>query len=76
MIKARAGNVVILGLEARNVELLKEGKPMYIKLAELGLPDIVVAIVYGDTHQDIVAQIEATTGLKVPVIDPVNQLPV
>jgi hypothetical protein len=76
MIKARAGNVVILGLEARNVELLKEGKPMYIKLAELGLPDIGIVIMYGDTPDQIVARIESTTGLKVPEIDPVNELPV
>lgn len=76
MIKARAGNVAILGLEARNVDLLKEGKPMYIKLGELGLPDISIVILYGDTHAEIVARIESTTGLKMPVIEPVNELPV
>lgn len=77
MIKARAGNVVILGLEAGNIARLKEGKPMLIKLRELGVQtDAAVVIVYGDTHLDIVTAIEREIGLKVPDINPVNQKPI
>jgi predicted transcriptional regulator len=74
MIKARAGNVVLLGLEPRNIELLKKGNPIMVRLSELGVPncDVVVAIMYGDTQEAIVAKIEAATGLKVPVIEPVT----
>lgn len=78
MIKARAGNLIILGLEAGNIDRLKEGKPMLVKLSELGVPNsnIAVAIVYGDTHQDILDAIERETGLKAPDIRPVNEKPV
>lgn len=76
MIKARAGNLVILGLEAGNVDRLKEGKPMAIKLRELGVEtDSVVVIMYGDTQADIMAAIERETGLKPPKMDPVNEKP-
>lgn len=77
MIKARAGNVVILGLEPGNLVRLQERKPMLIKLRELGLDtDIVIGIMYGDDQQDIVAQIERDTGLKVPDIEAVNDRPI
>jgi predicted transcriptional regulator len=77
MIKARAGNIVILGLEPRNLTRLQERKPMLIRLRELGIDtDIVIAIMYGDDHQDITAQIERDTGLKMPDIDPVNDKPI
>lgn len=76
MIRARAGNFVFLGLEARNVELLKDGRPLPVRLAELGLPDITVVVVYGDTQADIIALLERETGLKVPTINPVNDKPI
>jgi hypothetical protein len=75
MIKARAGNAVILGLEARNIELLQQDKPILVKLKELGLPDITLVIMHGATQADIVAKIESETGLKIPDIDPVNERP-
>jgi hypothetical protein len=76
VIKARSGSVAILGLEAGNIDRLKEGKPMLVKLKELGLPDISVVILYGDTHTDIMGKIERELGLKVPVINPINEKPV
>jgi hypothetical protein len=52
MIKARAGDVVILGLSARNIELLKSGKPIDIDMQTLGLKGHTV-IFYGDTEQQM-----------------------
>lgn len=78
MIKARSGNLLILGLEAMNVERLKAGNPMLIKLSELGVPntDLRVVITYGDTQEEILAQLERDLGLKPPSIDPVNTKPI
>jgi len=46
MLKALAGNKVFLGLEKMNVEKLKEGLPMLVRLKELGLPNIKIAIAF------------------------------
>jgi hypothetical protein len=77
MIKARSGNLVIFGLEAKNIERLKAGDPMLFKMSELGKagPDDVVAILYGETQDEILAAIEKQFGLKMPKIDPVNEKP-
>lgn len=45
--------VLLFGLSARNVELLKEGKPIDIDLRTLGLPSGRVLIFYGETEQEI-----------------------
>lgn len=45
---------VLIGLSARNIELLMERKPIY--RAVDGLPEI--TIVYGATEQDIAAELE------------------
>lgn len=76
MIKARSGNLVILGLEPKNIALLQQGKPIPIYLKEMGLPDITIAIMYGETHDEIIATIKRETGLKAPNINPVNDKPV
>jgi hypothetical protein len=75
MIKARAGNVVFLGLEARNIELLQAGRPMAMELKELGLPDVAIVIVYGETKEEIIATLERDTGLKMPQIHPEHDKP-
>lgn len=58
MIRARLNNGDwIVGIEERNVELLKEGRPMVIRLKEYDpkLPDI--CIVYGKTLEDVVKEL-------------------
>jgi hypothetical protein len=77
MIKARSGNLVVFGLEAKNIERLKAGDPMLIKMSEVGKagPDDVIVILYGDTQDDIIAEIEKKLGLKMPKIDPINERP-
>lgn len=58
--------LVLLGLEAKNIELLKEGKPMFIRGDEYGLDlDFDVTIIYGDTAEDIIRLLKdaGVTGL-------------
>jgi len=50
MIKARAGELVIFGLSALNLERLREGRPIKIEMSELGLPGTVL-IFYGETEE-------------------------
>jgi hypothetical protein len=38
MVKAKSGNVLILGLSDRNLELLKEGNPIVFPLSQI-MPD-------------------------------------
>ena len=46
--------MILLGLSAKNIEKLKEGKPILVELSELGLKGK-VAIVYGET-EDLLAR--------------------
>ena len=50
MIKARAGEHVFFGLSERNLELLRQGKPIKVDLGDLGLAGCVV-IFYGETEE-------------------------
>lgn len=68
MIKGRCigedgADLIIFGLSARNVELLREGKPIRIRMEDLGLKGTVL-IMYGDTEQHIAAELSAS-GLNV-----------
>jgi hypothetical protein len=51
----------ILGLDAENIDRLKKGQPILKSLAEFGGKDD-IAIVYGDTLQDIQAVLEKEFG--------------
>lgn len=64
MIRARIGDTVILGVDAENVRRLKKGKPIDVDLAALGGGNRVI-ILYGDTLQDIMKELEEA-GFKLP----------
>lgn len=51
MIKAKKGNMIILGLSDENIERLKSGQPIKFNLKELGLSDMEVLIFNGKTEQ-------------------------
>lgn len=67
MIKAKIGNVAVLGITEENIKLLKEGKPVRVKLKEMNMPDIEVVILYGKTEQDIYNELK-------PGIDPLKTI--
>ena len=55
MIKAKQGNMLIFGLSDRNMELLKEGKPIKFNLkeAQLSEHDIDIFIFNGRTEDSM-----------------------
>lgn len=57
MIKAKAGDLVIFGLSARNLELLQQGKPIMIDMAELGLGGRTM-IFFGRTEEEMQLDLE------------------
>lgn len=57
MLKARAGDVVILGLSKANIERLQEGKPIFFDATELGLKDTKILITYGETEAAIMVDL-------------------
>ena len=58
MIKAKLTNGDLLfGISAENVKRLKLGQPIAFNLKDMGLEDRKVMIVYGETEQDIMAEL-------------------
>jgi hypothetical protein len=45
--------VIGFGLTERNLELLKEGKPILVDLAGLGVPSVQITIFYGKDEKTI-----------------------
>lgn len=58
MLKARAGDRLVFGLSAKNIELLMEGKPIAIDLKDLGYEEGSVLIFYGRTEADMKQQLD------------------
>lgn len=50
--------MILLGLSAKNIELLKARKPMLVELSELGMEGQ-IAIFYGETEEAIEAELKA-----------------
>jgi len=65
MIRARITNpttgrsALIVGLSGENVKRLKENKPIYQPLEDLGLADTDLIVLYGDTEDDIIEDLRA-----------------
>ena len=60
--------LLLLGLSGKNVARLAAGEPIAIpsaQLAAMGLPPMMVVILYGRTEQDILGELRAH-GLSVP----------
>lgn len=57
MIKAVAGNLIILGLSQENITRLKQGKPILFDATELGLAGKHIAIHYGETEQALMNEL-------------------
>lgn len=58
MIKAKLTNGDLLfGLSKENVNRLQKGQPIQFNLKDMGLEDRKVLIMYGETEQDIMAEL-------------------
>lgn len=62
--KAKGRNLVGLGLLKGNISRLKEHKPIFVHLDEMGLPPIDILIMLGDTTEEIMDQMDKL-GLEV-----------
>lgn len=57
LLQARLGNFILFGLSERNIELLKEGKPISIDGDEIGFPGKRFVIMYGKDNEAIKAEL-------------------
>lgn len=70
MIRARLSNgSYLMGLDAENIKRLTNGQPIEIDLTPLGGRDKVL-LVYGETMQAILDELEEMTGQPMPVVQP------
>lgn len=69
MLKARSGNLLIFGLSDRNIELLKEGKPIAFDLRELGMQGR-VCIFHGETEAKMQEHLEKAGFIKPDLVSP------
>lgn len=53
MVKARLGDLVMIGLSQENVNRLRQGMPILFNGGDVNLPDIQIAIVYGRTEEEL-----------------------
>lgn len=69
---ARAGNLLIVGLEEGNLEKLRAGQPFHHHMIEVGKP-FELMIFYGKTMADLEAAMKDASGLDTAVIDNRNR---
>lgn len=50
--------LLVIGLEAGNIDRLKRGQPIMFPSEQLEVPGFDIAIHYGDTKEDMVADLE------------------
>jgi hypothetical protein len=66
---ANGTKMIVVGIEERNVELMREGNPMHIELKDkIGLPYTLV-VFYGRTMNDLVEIAGTFTGPETAVRD-------
>lgn len=65
LMKGRNGRtVVLMGLDSENVERIKNGQPIRFDGNAVGIQGRTLAICYGDTAEDIVAEMSAAGGVE------------
>lgn len=70
MLRARLSDgAFVLGLDAENVQRLREGKPISVNLAQLGGADHIY-IVYGETVEAIARELQEAAGSPLPIPKP------
>lgn len=69
---ARAGNLILVGLEEKNIEKLREGKPFHHHMNEVGSPFQLV-IYYGKTYDDLLNIASDMTGPDTQIVDNRNR---
>lgn len=67
------GRGVVIGLEAGNIERLKNGKPFHYNMAQSGGEPFDIFIVYGETADDLHKELMSMSPPDVPTIDNRNR---
>lgn len=63
MIKARSGELVILGLSRENIKRLQKGQPIAFDGDQVGISGTRILIMFGETENDIMRELaEASSG--------------
>lgn len=57
MLKARGGNVVLIGLSRMNVNKLIAGQPILFDGSEVDVPGIQIAIYFGETEEAMIDEL-------------------
>ena len=52
------GDILLLGLSKRNIELLTDDKHIMFSLEQFGFPGVDLCIVYGETENEIMESIK------------------
>ena len=71
-VTARAGNLIFVGLEEKNLEKLRAGQPFHHHMQEIGSPFELV-IFYGKTYDDLVKAMQDGVGPDTQVVDSRNR---
>jgi hypothetical protein len=66
MIAAAGENTIIIGLSHRNLELLKENKPMTFDGTRIGLPEEVKIIIFSEETEQAMIDMLVKTGVVEP----------
>ena len=69
MLKIKRGKLLVFGLTPAELEHLKTGNPLQIKMDDVGLQGAGVIIFVGDTNEKMKAQFEGSGINEAPRID-------
>jgi hypothetical protein len=63
------GHLILLGLTPDNLQLLRDGMPIYVDCTTLGKPGLTITIMFGQTERSIIATLRAE-GIELPGLEP------
>lgn len=64
--KVDGSKLLVLGITKENVERLKQGRPIHVEGAPMGV-DTSVVIYYGETARDLIKQLK-DAGIELPAV--------
>ncbi len=64
--RSNGTKMILLGVDERNIECLKAGKPIHVECDPMGIHGIEIAILYGETPQHIIDELRQV-GIDLPI---------
>lgn len=59
------GHILFVGLEEKNIKLLKNNKPINFKADDVGFPGLEIVIMFGETNTEILEDLRSI-GVIIP----------